>query len=123
VGKRAIKQQNLRENRGVNPPVFDRDLFETTTMHDAALQVEILSLFSDQLTLLQQKLAVASLSVQECKFLGHTLRGAAAAVGASEIECLAADWEDRVINQSDLQAKLEMATRHFQQATSYYIAH
>jgi HPt (histidine-containing phosphotransfer) domain-containing protein len=123
VGQTTVKQRVEGKSRGVDRLIFDRELFETTTMHDSALQLEILNLFIDQLRVVQTKLRVASLSLEDCKFLGHTLRGAAAAVGAGEIEQLAAAWEARSLDQKTLQQKLELATFHFEQATAIYAVH
>jgi Hpt domain len=99
---------------------FDKKQFETATLDDAALQAEILGLFDDQLKAMQDKLALGPLGLDDCKFLGHTLRGSAAAVGALEIEALAAVCEKSFEDQSEFSAGFTAAVDRFRQATQRY---
>jgi HPt (histidine-containing phosphotransfer) domain-containing protein len=71
---------------------FDREHFNNQTFGDPGLQREIIGLFLKQLDD-----AAASLSepmtVAAWRYLAHTLKGAAAAVGAVSLAKLAAAWE------------------------------
>ncbi len=101
---------------------FDLAHFEATTMHDLTLQVEILMLFNQQLDSVVKKLESGELAGADRKFLGHTLRGSAAAVGAMEIEALALFWEASASDQSGLLKKLNFAITRFRAATAHYIS-
>jgi HPt (histidine-containing phosphotransfer) domain-containing protein len=68
--------------------VLDRGHFEANTMYDVALQREILDIFLTQVNEMRLRLNSADVSPHDIKFLGHTLRGAAAAIGAVEFEVL-----------------------------------
>jgi HPt (histidine-containing phosphotransfer) domain-containing protein len=74
--------------------VFDRDFFEHCTMRDKHLMREVIDLFK-----LQVESAVVELADlrdgQAWKFQAHRLKGAAAAVGATEIQMIASSWENR----------------------------
>jgi HPt (histidine-containing phosphotransfer) domain-containing protein len=118
VAKHVYKKPEMAQSALTRPPVFDHSRFDANTMGDAALQVEILALFGEQLASVQEKLAAGPLSQSESKFLGHTLRGSAAAVGAREIEELAANWEDYTVAQEELQPLLREAIRKFEKAVS-----
>ena len=100
--------------------VFDRELFEMTTMNDLKLQVEVLELFSTQLSLVRKTLSQTRLDLQDSKFMSHSLRGAASAVGANEIEDLASQWEQMSLDQKTLAERFETAAREFQLATADY---
>ncbi len=100
--------------------VFDHAQFQSTTMHDSALQDEILGLFNDQLKTFGDKLMLGQISAEDCKFMGHTLRGSAAAVGALEIEGLAAACEKALKVQNDFVTVFNLATGRFRLATHRY---
>ena len=69
--------------------VFDRAILDQQTMQDNALAVEILGLFKAQLLRLER----VDWGNLELAFEMHTLKGAAAVVGALEIEALAENWK------------------------------
>jgi HPt (histidine-containing phosphotransfer) domain-containing protein len=73
-------------------PVFDIGHFERQTFGDAGLQQEILVLFKVQLDETGLTLATP-MTATDWRFLAHTLKGAAAAVGAFRIAELAGTWE------------------------------
>ena len=72
--------------------VFDRASFEINTMGEGELQREVVGLFRTQIAQTEDKIAAVA-NERDWKFLTHTLRGAAAAVGAFEIHAMASDWE------------------------------
>lgn len=115
---RSVKHSEVSEDR----VFFDLAHFEATTMHDLTLQVEILMLFNQQLDSVAKKLEAGELAGPDRKFLGHTLRGSAAAVGAIEIEALAQVWEAAASDQSSLLKKLNFAITRFREATAHYIS-
>jgi hypothetical protein len=102
------------------PRSFDAKQFETATLEDTALQVEILGLFDEQLKAMQDKLVVGRLDPADCKFVGHTLRGSAAAVGALEIEALALSFEKSSDNGADFLNAFSAAIDRFRLATEAY---
>jgi hypothetical protein len=120
LAQHAEKQFDNRSFEVKNLTVFDRDSFESSTMYDAGLQVEILSLFYAQLNAAKQKMSSGLLTQQENKFLGHTLRGAAAAVGALEIEHIAQCWEEGQLDLGVLAGKLDAAITLFRKETAFY---
>jgi HPt (histidine-containing phosphotransfer) domain-containing protein len=78
----------------INAAVFDFDLFDHLTMGDMDLQQEVLQLFREQLatTVSELRQQPDARSIQSNM---HTLRGSAAAVGATAIVELAKQWEAR----------------------------
>jgi HPt (histidine-containing phosphotransfer) domain-containing protein len=95
------------------PFVFDFDRFAANTMNDDALQREVMGLFLDQVKAAKARLREGTLSAYDSKFLGHTLRGAAAAVGAGEIEEIGASWEKMACDVPKLALALEVAEESF----------
>jgi HPt (histidine-containing phosphotransfer) domain-containing protein len=74
--------------------VFDVAFFEHCTMGDKLLMAELIGLFKSQI----EKTCISLMDVNseaDWRFQAHTLKGAAAAVGAVEIETLASAWEIR----------------------------
>ncbi len=71
-----------------NPAIFDFDTFDHLTMGDLGLQKEVLSLFREQISATSQVLKAVP-SDTELRSCMHTLRGAAASVGATAIVELA----------------------------------
>ena len=90
-------------------PVFDRAVLAHHTMDDLALADEIMKLFLDQLT----QLETAEWSSLDLVFQMHTLRGAAAAVGANQLQNLAEGWSDY---GTHLEGALKSAIAAFRQA-------
>jgi HPt (histidine-containing phosphotransfer) domain-containing protein len=97
--------------------IFDRAFFVHCTMGDRALMVEIIGLFQSQIeTSLASIMDVSS--SKDWKFFAHTLKGAAAAVGAGEIEMLASSWEVRPMpkrysEREALAETLRQASQHY----------
>lgn len=82
-------------------------------MEDADLQREVIGLFVDQVDETCARLGEGSISADDRKFLGHNLRGAAAAVGALHIEELAKSWENVSYDLAVLRALLQQAKDAF----------
>jgi hypothetical protein len=96
---RALSRQDFKHvqvvpDLGLEQPVFDCDRFVMSTMDDADLQREVIGLFVEQVDETCTRLTGGSISAEDRKFLSHNLRGAAAAVGALQIEELAKSWEN-----------------------------
>ena len=72
------------------------------TMDDAALATEVLALFEAQL----QRLEHLDWEKLDLAFEMHTLRGAAAAVGASQLQHLAENWKDTGVFETTLKAAI-----------------
>ena len=70
--------------------MFDRSILMQHTMDDVGLATEVLALFEAQLQRLEQ-LDWAKLDLP---FEMHTLRGAAAAVGATQLQHIAECWKE-----------------------------
>ena len=90
---------------------FDRSILVHHTMEDAALAGEVLALFEAQLKRLEE-LDWAGLDL---KFEMHTLRGAAAAVGALQLEALASQWQEAGLR---LPKAFKKAAQTFRKAAS-----
>ena len=84
-----------------------------STMDDADLQREVVGLFVDQVDDTCARLGEGSISADDRKFLGHNLRGAAAAVGALHIEELAKSWENVSYDLAVLRELLQQAKDAF----------
>jgi HPt (histidine-containing phosphotransfer) domain-containing protein len=85
------------ENGAFTPPpgtIFDVAFFEHCTMGDKQLMIELIGLFKSQIEKSENELMDIS-SDAKWRFLAHTLKGAASAIGAIEIETLASAWENR----------------------------
>ncbi len=118
---RQLKQIHSNHSFGVDDAlVFDRLRFETNTMFDAALQCEILGLFQSQIEQMEVRLSQGAVTDEDNKFLGHTLRGAAASVGALELEDIGANWEGLSLAGHDLVKILKLAEQRFTRATLNY---
>ncbi len=87
-----LRQNRLLQPLLVDPLIFDREHFERQTFGDVGLQREIIQLFLAQAEDARKTLAFA-MSDTSWRFLTHTLRGAASAVGALRIAELASVWE------------------------------
>lgn len=88
---------SLRENFTAQPLLVDADIFdiehfERQTFGDANLQREIMQLFMAQVEDTLKALATPMTSTS-WRFLTHTLKGAAAAVGAIRLADIAGQWE------------------------------
>jgi hypothetical protein len=115
---RALSRQDFKHvqvvpNLGLEQPAFDRDRFVMSTMDDAALQREVVGLFIVQVDETCVRLTEGTISAEDRKFLGHNLRGAAAAVGALHIEELAKSWESVSYDHAVLRELLQQAKTAF----------
>ena len=93
--------------------VFDREMFARNTMQDEILQKEILELFFTQLATIRARVEQGPVSTEESKFMAHTLRGAAAAVGAKKIETIAAKWEAKSSTSAKLRLDISRSAVEF----------
>ncbi len=89
--------------------VFDRAVLAHHTMDDLALANEIMKLFLEQLT----QLETADWPGLDLTFQMHTLRGAAAAVGAIQLQYLAEEWSNY---GTHIEETLKSAITAFRQA-------
>jgi HPt (histidine-containing phosphotransfer) domain-containing protein len=88
---------------------LDIKFLDVNTFGDKALRSEIIGLFLAQLDSAKRSL-VAPVDETAWQFLSHTLKGAAAAVGARQIAALADDW-DACQAPSTAKERQEMADR------------
>jgi HPt (histidine-containing phosphotransfer) domain-containing protein len=72
--------------------VFDTEHFSRQTFGDAGLQAEILQLFLVQIAD-NRKVLASPMTSTSWRFLTHTLKGAASAVGALRLAELSGQWE------------------------------
>jgi HPt (histidine-containing phosphotransfer) domain-containing protein len=125
IGKRCVGQQTQRLETAILPPVdvpmvFDRSHFESATMYDVVLQREILGLFFAQLEQVRERVNLGPISESDAAFLAHTLRGAASAVGATELEKIGTKWEKLQPNLIDLRQNIAAAEGRFRAAVQSY---
>jgi len=95
------------------------------TFDDVALRTEILGLFSTHLVVLQSSVLQPQ-TLETWRYLTHTLRGAAAAVGALAIAALAEEWAHAPVPQSTqervaLHGQLAAASQHFQSEAAHLL--
>ena len=115
----VVSKRQLNSRHGQNEgDVFDREVFQRNTMQDAILQQEILELFFNQLAAVRARLEQGPVSVEDSKFMAHTLRGAAAAVGAKKIETIAAKWEVKSSTSAKLRLEISRAALGFMELAS-----
>ena len=92
-------------------PALNSQQFIVSTMGERSLQLEVIALFQAQLA------TVANRDLKsDVKFMAHTLRGAALALGADEIAAIALLLEDQKCSSTELAAHLEQATARFNTA-------
>ncbi|MDE2446100.1 MAG: Hpt domain-containing protein [Alphaproteobacteria bacterium] len=113
-----VSRQDLKHGQVAAVAAFDHLAFNHSrlahsTMDDMSLQREVLGLFLDQLAKTRAAFKEKPLTPQERKFLGHNLRGSAAAVGAEQIEELARSWEKVGFDAGVLDALFEQAEKAF----------
>ena len=113
MSRQDFKHVKVAPNPGLEQPAFDRDRFVMSTMDDADLQREVVGLFVNQVDDTCARLGEGSISAEDRKFLGHNLRGAAAAVGALHIEELAKSWENVSYDLAVLRELLQQAKDAF----------
>ena len=95
------------------PQSFDRLSLAQNTMEDESLQREIIALFISQIVAVRARLEQGPLKPDEARFMGHTLLGAAAAVGAEEISTLALDWNRLALDHQALRLAFAKAASRF----------
>jgi HPt (histidine-containing phosphotransfer) domain-containing protein len=88
--------------------VLDETYLNRATFGDIPLRDEIIGLFLAQVNALAHRLDIPVDSVA-WQFLTHTLKGAAAAVGAKHIAEIASAWEHRLVPQT-AEARLKLST-------------
>ncbi len=113
LSRQDFKHVKVVPNLGLEQPAFDRDRFVMSTMDDADLQREVLGLFIEQVDETCARLTEGTIPAEDRKFLGHNLRGAAAAVGALHIEELAKSWESVSYDLAVLRELLQQAKATF----------
>ena len=92
-------------------PALNAQQFIMSTMGERNLQLEVIALFLAQLN------TVANRDLKsDTKFLAHTLRGAALAIGAEEIAAMALTWEEQNCSSTELARLLGQATARFNTA-------
>ena len=84
-----VKAQATAEQFSEAPVIFDRGILLRNTMDDLGLATEVLALFEAQL----QRLELLDWDKLNVEFEMHTLRGAAAAVGARQLQHIAESWK------------------------------
>ena len=117
VSRQDFKHVEVASNAGLGQPAFDLERFVLSTMGDAGLQCEVIGLFVTQVDETCKRLHSGSISAEERKFLSHNLRGAAAAVGALQIEELAKSWETVSYDLAVLHQLLRQAQTVFVEET------
>ncbi len=89
-----VKTQKLQVGRNqsrVDCMVLDVAFLDANTFGDKILRAEIISLFLAQLEAVQARMQMP-LDEKSWAYLTHTLKGAAAAVGAQQLASMADDW-------------------------------
>lgn len=108
-----LKARPKAENGEIELPAFDREVLALHTMQDELLQREILDMFLAQLSKVHARLEQGPVPAGEGKVLAHTLRGAAATVGAKQIAAVASWWEEKPIWSAQLKLDVERAILAF----------
>jgi HPt (histidine-containing phosphotransfer) domain-containing protein len=88
----SLRQSFTPQPSLVDPEIFDIAHFERQTFGDALLQREIIVLLMAQVEDARKAFA-APMTSTSWRFLTHTLKGAAAAVGAVRLADIAGKWE------------------------------
>jgi hypothetical protein len=84
--------------------VFDVEFLDRNTFGDLDLRAEIIGLFQGQVELLLQNLQ-RPIDQTAWNYLTHTLKGAAAAVGAEQLAALAAKWGEGGVPMTEEQRR------------------
>lgn len=110
------------DRSGVTHEVFDRPHLDRNTMQNQKLAAEVLGLFLVQLPAMLEALEAAD-EAAAWRFATHTLKGAAASIGAPRLCALAAELEsggfpsDRNVRLLRIQA-VKAAAAEFRQAAA-----
>ncbi len=121
VSRQDFKHVLVAPGSVLSDVVFDRVRFAQSTMDDTNLQREVIGLFRAQVADTKERVR-SGFSAEDRKFLSHNLRGAAAAVGALQIEELAKTWENVSFDAVVLHSLLEEAEAAFLAETSLFTA-
>lgn len=113
VSRQDFKHVLVAPGVVLSETVFDRIRFAQSTMDDIDLQREVIGLFRAQVAETKDRIKLGSIAFEDRKFLSHNLRGAAAAVGALQIEELAKTWENVSFDAAVLEALLDQAEAAF----------
>ena len=113
MSRQDFQRTSVAANIGLRFAVLDKVRLVQSTLGDASLQREVLALFERQIADLQHRLKNETISTEDRKFYAHTLRGAASAIGASEIENLALTWEKVGFDQVVFAGLFEQAKNSF----------
>jgi chemotaxis protein histidine kinase CheA len=89
----AVSKKRSNTTRTVATGVFDRAHLAHYTMHSAELEREIIGLFLLQLPSTIELIEDAT-AAAEWKLATHTLKGAAASIGAGKLQAIATELED-----------------------------
>jgi hypothetical protein len=103
----------LEQMRSGAVMVFDRQVLMRQTMDDEALASQVLGLFINHLNRLES----SDWKTLEMPFEMHTLQGAAASVGAVQIQDLTAKWRAQ---GAELEAKMMQAAKAFRLAAQAF---
>jgi HPt (histidine-containing phosphotransfer) domain-containing protein len=117
----VIDRDRIRRVLAPDSTVFDRSFLGQYTAGDAALEAELIGLFLGQLPQILVQVSGAK-SAADWKFAFHSLRGAAAAIGARELTALAEVHESKPIldhpgNRASLVDKIAGAAERFEAET------
>jgi HPt (histidine-containing phosphotransfer) domain-containing protein len=99
---------------------LDADYFNRVTFGDLSLRSELIDLFLAQVAATILKLPLLR-SPEDWRFNAHSLRGAAAAIGAQEIAALCTHWEESgmpslAADRQDCVVQLQAAEVRFRDA-------
>ncbi|MBG1233023.1 Hpt domain-containing protein [Aestuariivirga litoralis] len=111
--KRNKAMENLEQMKKGAVLVFDRQVLMHQTSEDQALAQEVLGLFFKHLNRLES----SDWQELQLPFEMHTLRGAAASVGAVQIEDLSGHW--RTLGER-LETQLRQAAKAFRAAAETF---
>ncbi len=116
----AVNQRTVAlQPEPVSSLVFDEDHFARQTFGDRGLQQEIIQLFIAQVEDARKALG-APMTTTAWRFMTHTLKGAAGAVGAVRLAELAAAWE--LSGSPKDAAARQTIVNQFEAETAHFIA-
>jgi HPt (histidine-containing phosphotransfer) domain-containing protein len=89
---KAPKLQSDLVDSSLSCAALNEDHLHRSTFGDAALRLEILGLFRSHLSAFRNSLLLPA-DAANWRYMTHSLKGAAAAIGAEELAALATNWE------------------------------
>jgi hypothetical protein len=93
VGKTSKRVADIAGSTIENCAALDQDYLDRVTFGDIPLRDELISLFLAQVASMLIKLPLLR-TPDDWRFNAHSLRGAAAAIGANQIAALCTHWEE-----------------------------